>query len=104
MEFTRNAYREGLWWFLRVGRNRAELLALHGRPVVAATIAGALEGLRSAGLRMASRSPSPLVDRAVTEHPEAVQRGRALTLEEAAALTLAELESVLADLEIPEDE
>ena len=53
---------------------------------------------------MASRSPSPLVDRAVTEHPEAVERGRALTLEEAAALTLAELESVVADLEIPEDE
>ena len=44
VEFTRNAYREGLWWFLRVGRNRAELLALHGRPVVAATIAGASKG------------------------------------------------------------
>ena len=83
-------------WLGYFGNARAELLAQHGRHVVAATLMGAVES-KWAGPNRSKETPA--ARQACLNHPTAVERGRRMTPQEITVLVRSELESIIAATE-----
>lgn len=93
---TRNAFRDSPMWLRGMARSRAQFLASHGRTRAAAMLAGALDG---SGLQSTWLGETPLVERAVADHPDAFELGRGMSMDVAAGMLIAELESLSSELE-----
>lgn len=88
---TRQAFRDSPMWLRDMARGRGEFLAVHGRNRAAAMLYGAIEETH---LKSPWMGTTPMLDRAIADHPDAVEIGRSMSLEHAAEMLVAELESL----------